>query len=242
LGHNPGTSDEDGEEVEAMDRLIVKAARVAEEVMPPSAPPAADPAGPSEDAPKLETNIELSQLGAEENTPSSKRKRRSAPGSGHLDAEDAAPGMVPQPSDSAAEGNVNNNAGARFVRRSATNADAVLVENDGKTKHLGAFHGTARGEGDAALAHDVAARAAGRPQNKANFELRSVVTVSPAAPDPAATVGPTAEGIRSAAQGPVTSHGPALDGPSLLARLQPRSSAAGWCGGTTPSSARGTRV
>jgi hypothetical protein len=122
LGHDPGTGDEDGEEVEAMDRLILKAARVAEEEVKLPSVPAADLALPSPDAREPETHTELSQLRAEENTPSSKRKR-SAPGSGHLDAEDAAHGMVPQPSDSAAEENINT--GARFVRRGATDADAA---------------------------------------------------------------------------------------------------------------------
>ena len=41
---------------------------------------------------------------------------------------------------------------------------------DKKSKPLGYFEGTARGEVDAALAYDAAARAAGRPE-KANFEL-----------------------------------------------------------------------
>jgi hypothetical protein len=41
---------------------------------------------------------------------------------------------------------------------------------DGKSQSLGYFEATARGEADAALAYDAAARAAGRPE-KANFEL-----------------------------------------------------------------------
>ena len=44
------------------------------------------------------------------------------------------------------------------------------IESDGKQKSLGYFEATARGEVDAALAFDAAARAAGRPE-KANFEL-----------------------------------------------------------------------
>ena len=43
------------------------------------------------------------------------------------------------------------------------------IKVGGKYKHLGCFEATARGEVDAALAYDAAARAAGRPE-KANFE------------------------------------------------------------------------
>ena len=43
------------------------------------------------------------------------------------------------------------------------------INVDGKDKRLGTFEGTARGEVDAALAFDIAARAAGRPE-AANFE------------------------------------------------------------------------
>jgi hypothetical protein len=46
----------------------------------------------------------------------------------------------------------------------------ALISIDGKQKHLGYFEGTARGEVDAALAHDAAARAVGRAE-KVNFVL-----------------------------------------------------------------------
>jgi hypothetical protein len=46
----------------------------------------------------------------------------------------------------------------------------ILV--DGKKEALGNFEGTARGEVDAALAYDAAARAAGRPES-ANFQLQT---------------------------------------------------------------------
>jgi hypothetical protein len=46
----------------------------------------------------------------------------------------------------------------------------VQIRVNGKQKKLGAFEGTARGEVDAALAYDVAARFEGRLE-KANFEL-----------------------------------------------------------------------
>ena len=42
------------------------------------------------------------------------------------------------------------------------------IKVDGTAKHLGLFEPSARGEVDAALAHDAAARAAGKPE-KANF-------------------------------------------------------------------------
>jgi hypothetical protein len=45
----------------------------------------------------------------------------------------------------------------------------AAIKVDGKSKSLGYFEATARGEVDAALAYDSAARAAGRPE-KANFE------------------------------------------------------------------------
>jgi hypothetical protein len=45
----------------------------------------------------------------------------------------------------------------------------ATIRIDGKNNHLGYFDGTARGEVDAALAYDVAARFEGRPE-KANFE------------------------------------------------------------------------
>ena len=48
----------------------------------------------------------------------------------------------------------------------------ATIRIDGKSKHLGYFEATARGEVDAALAHDAAARAEGRPE-KANFELNA---------------------------------------------------------------------
>jgi hypothetical protein len=53
-----------------------------------------------------------------------------------------------------------------YKTRSKWKADITV---DGEAKHLGYFEATARGEVDAALAFDAAARAAGRPET-ANFE------------------------------------------------------------------------
>jgi hypothetical protein len=79
------------------------------------------------------------------------------------------------------------------------------IKVDYKPKHLGTFEGTARGEVDAALAHDAAARAAGRPE-KANFEpMPQQPVASPdAAPPRAGPAAPAALGI-------VGSTGPAAE-------------------------------
>jgi hypothetical protein len=51
------------------------------------------------------------------------------------------------------------------------------IKVDGKSKHLGCFEATARGEVDAVLAFDAATRAAGRPEN-ANFKAAEPPSLS----------------------------------------------------------------
>jgi hypothetical protein len=64
--------------------------------------------------------------------------------------------------------------GFRGVGWDKTNRKWVpQIRFDGKQKTLGYFEATARGEVDAAMAYDVAARAAGRPE-KANFKQADV--------------------------------------------------------------------
>jgi hypothetical protein len=58
------------------------------------------------------------------------------------------------------------------VRRQVNSKWRAIIQVDGKYKTLGSFEATARGEVDAALAFDVAARVVGR-LGSANFELQA---------------------------------------------------------------------
>jgi hypothetical protein len=69
----------------------------------------------------------------------------------------------------------------------------AAISIDGEITRLGTFEGTARGEVDAALAYDAAARAAGRPET-ANFDSgpAPLPAAQPPTAPPAAAVGATA--------------------------------------------------